>query len=83
VTGATIDLTSTSGVIEFVVVIAAFLLIAFLIVRFIGRDRSVRVARLGVFIERQRFLPEEKAEVDAEEKVTEVNEWPKPPTRFQ
>jgi hypothetical protein len=70
VTAATVDLTSTSGVIEFVVVIGAFLLIAFLIVRFIGRDRTVRVARLGVFIERERFLPE------AEEQITERKEWP-------
>jgi len=54
-TGVTIDLTSTSGVIEFTVVIAGLLIVAMLIVRFTGRDRSVRVARLGMFIERERF----------------------------
>jgi hypothetical protein len=60
VTGA-FDPSTTSGLIEFLVVVGAVLVVAILALRFISRDPKVKAARLGFFIERERFNDDDQA----------------------
>lgn len=63
-----------------IVVTVAVVIVAWLILRIIGRDHLVRVARIGVFVERQRVgESEDRWKVDPLDPESETRPAPLPP----
>jgi len=67
VTAVSLDGYSLAAVVVLALAVVFVITVA---ARLIKRDQSIRIARFGIFIEREHF--------NGDEQITERKEWPKP-----